>query len=197
MGKLTQCAIPYKEAGLAPVISTGAFTNHYVMHHRAYVEKANKLLAGSEWESLPMLDIVRAAWESDKTLLFNNVAQAWNHDFYWLSMRPGAGGEPVGRVGDRIKDAFGGYKEFRKEFLEVSTSQFGSGWVWLVLDKGALKITKTSNAENPHCFGQKALLTIDVWEHAYYLDWQSRRADYVSAWLDRLANWHFVDQNLG
>jgi Fe-Mn family superoxide dismutase len=196
MTHLSRCPLPYPDTALAPVISANTVAYHYGKHHQAYVDAANRLLAGTEFAGTPVLEIVRAAWQAESTLIFNNVAQAWNHDFYWQSMRPGGGGAPSGRVADLVAAAFGSYAEFRAAFSAAAATQFGSGWVWLVLDGGELKVTKTSNAANPHCYGQTALLTIDVWEHAYYLDWQNRRADYVTAWLDKLLNWEFVERNL-
>ena len=146
---------------------------------------------------LSMLDIVKATYKTDKVGIFNNVAQVWNHDFYWQSMRAGGGGAPSGRIADLINSSFGGYDGFRTALTTAATTQFGSGWAWLVKDGDKLAVTKTPNAENPHCVGQTALLTIDVWEHAYYLDWQNKRADYVAAWLDKLVNWDFAEKNLG
>ncbi|MDP2312094.1 MAG: superoxide dismutase [Pseudomonadota bacterium] len=190
--------LPYADTALAPVISQNTLSFHYGKHHKAYVDNGNKLLAGTELEGRPMGEIIKATYgKSDKTGIFNNVAQVWNHDFYWLSMRPGGGGAPTGRVAELINSSFGGYDAFRVELSNAAMTQFGSGWAWLVSEGGKLKVTKTPNAENPLVHGQTPLLTIDVWEHAYYLDFQNRRADYVAAWLDKLVNWDFAEKNLG
>jgi Fe-Mn family superoxide dismutase len=197
MSSLVLPALPYADTALAPVISANTISFHHGKHHKAYVDNGNKLLAGTELEGKPMLDIVKATYKTDKVGIFNNVAQVWNHDFYWQSMRANGGGAPTGRVAQLINESFGSYDAFRSELSNAALTQFGSGWAWLVSEGGKLKVTKTPNAENPHCHGQTALLTVDVWEHAYYLDWQNKRADYVSAWLDKLVNWEFAEQNLG
>ncbi len=194
---LTLPPLPYADTALAPVISANTIGFHHGKHHKAYVDNGNKLLADTELEGQSMEAIVRATYKTDKVGIFNNVAQVWNHDFYWNSMRAGGGGAPTGRIKDRIDSAFGGVDAFRAEISNAAMTQFGSGWAWLVSDGGTLKVTKTANAENPLPLGQIPLLTIDVWEHAYYLDFQNRRADYVAAWLDKLVNWEFADQNLG
>jgi len=144
------------------------------------------------YENLPLEDIVR----SSEGKIFNNAAQVWNHTFYWNSMKPGGGGRPAGEIGRRIETGFGSYENFRKEFVGAALGQFGSGWAWLAADGKALKVVKTPNAENPITQGLKPLLTIDVWEHAYYLDYQNRRKDYAEAFLDNLVNWAFVEKNL-
>ncbi|MFN7144749.1 MAG: superoxide dismutase [Myxococcota bacterium] len=197
MSSLVLPPLPYPDTALAPVISANTLSFHHGKHHKAYVDNGNKLLAGTELEGKPMLDIVKATFKTEKTGIFNNVAQVWNHDFSWQSMRPNGGGAPTGRIAQLVSDSFGSYESFRSELSNAALTQFGSGWAWLVMDAGKLKVTKTPNAENPHCYGQTALLTIDVWEHAYYLDWQNRRADYVTAWLDKLVNWEFAEKNLG
>ena len=190
--------LPYADTALAPVISANTISFHYGKHHKAYVDNGNKLLAGTELEGRPMEDIIKATHgKADKAGIFNNVAQVWNHDFYWQSMRGNGGGAPSGRMADLINTAFGGYDGFRTALTTAATTQFGSGWAWLVSEGGTLKVTKTPNAENPLVHGQTPLLTIDVWEHAYYLDFQNRRADYVAAWLEKLVNWEFAEQNLG
>jgi Fe-Mn family superoxide dismutase len=197
MSSLVLPPLPYADDALSPTISANTISFHYGKHHKAYVDNGNKLIAGTEFEGKSMLDIVKATYKTDKVGIFNNVAQVWNHDFYWQSMRAGGGGAPSGRIADLINSSFGGYDGFRTALTTAATTQFGSGWAWLVKDGDKLAVTKTPNAENPHCVGQTALLTIDVWEHAYYLDWQNKRADYVAAWLDKLVNWDFAEKNLG
>ena len=190
--------LPYADTALAPVISANTLSFHYGKHHKAYVDNGNKLLAGTDLEGRSMEEIVKATYgKADKAGIFNNVAQVWNHDFYWLSMRPGGGGAPTGRIGELINSSFGGYDAFKTELTQAAMTQFGSGWAWLVSEGGKLKVTKTPNAENPLPHGQTPLLTIDVWEHAYYLVFQNRRADYVAAWLEKLVNWEFAEKNLG
>ena len=190
-------ALPYADNALDPVISANTISFHHGKHHKAYVDNGNKLLAGTDLEGKSMIEIVKATYKTDKVGIFNNVAQVYNHDFYWQSMKPNGGGAPTGRIAAKIDAAFGSYANFRTELSNAAMTQFGSGWAWLVNDNGTLKVTKTPNAENPHCVGQTPLLTIDVWEHAYYLDWQNKRADYVAAWLDKLVNWEFAEANLG
>ncbi len=164
---------------------------------RAYVDTTNKLIDGTNLAGQPLEKIVASAANSpEKVPLFNAAAQAWNHGFYWKSMRPNGGGAPTGPLASRIDAAFGGYDAFKKAFAEAALSQFGSGWAWLITNGGELKILKTANADTPSVHNLTPLLTIDVWEHAYYLDYQNRRADYVSAWLDHLVNWEFAAENL-
>lgn len=189
--------LPYPENALEPYISQNTISFHYGKHHRAYVEKTVKMIAGTEFEQASLEEIIRAATgKPDKAALFNNAAQVFNHAFYWNSMKPGGGGNPGDRVADKIGAAFGDYQKFAEEFSSAATSQFGSGWAWLVQDGDVLKILKTANAETPIVQGLKPLITIDVWEHAYYLDYQNRRADYVKAFLDSLVNWDFAESNL-
>ncbi|MGV8079422.1 MAG: superoxide dismutase [Syntrophales bacterium] len=189
--------LPYAKDALAPVISANTLEFHYGKHHRAYVDNGNKLLAGTELENLAPEEIIRkVAGDAAKAGIFNNVAQAWNHSFYWKCMKPGGGGKPTGAVAERIQAAWGSFEEFFEELKNAGATQFGSGWAWLVLDGGALKITKTANADTPVARGQKPLLTIDVWEHAYYLDYQNRRPDYLAAFVEKLVNWDFVNENL-
>lgn len=190
--------LPYAKDALAPVISANTLEFHYGKHHRAYVDNGNKLLAGTELESLAPEEVIRkVAGDAAKAGIFNNVAQAWNHSFYWKCMKPGGGGKPTGAVAERIQAAWGSYEKFVEELKNAGATQFGSGWAWLVLDGGALKIVKTANADTPVAHGQKPLLTIDVWEHAYYLDYQNRRPDYLAAFIEKLVNWDFVNANLG
>ena len=190
--------LPYAEGALEPVISARTLGFHYGKHHKAYVDNLNKLVAGSEFEGQPLEKIVTAtAGKVDQAAIFNNAAQAWNHAFYWRSLAPKGGGEPPAELKQRIDAAFGGVEGCKKELMNAATTQFGSGWAWLVLEGDALKVVKTSNANVPLTLGLKPLLAIDVWEHAYYLDYQNRRADHVSAVLDRLVNWSFATDNLG
>ena len=158
-----------------------------------------KTRADLEWDRVLSALAERCASEMGKAEqagLFNNAAQVFNHTCYWNSMKPGGGGEPKGKIGDRIRASFGSYQKFGEEFSNAAATQFGSGWAWLVQDSGKLKVTKTANADNPLTQQLKPLLTIDVWEHAYYLDYQNRRADYIKAFVDRLLNWDFAEKNL-
>jgi superoxide dismutase, Fe-Mn family len=190
--------LPYAETALEPVISANTLSFHYGKHHKTYVDNLNNLVKGTDYESATLEKIINeTAGKPDKAPLFNNAAQIWNHTFYWHSMKGNGGGKPTGQIADMIDAAFGGYDNFKKELSATTVSQFGSGWGWLVLDGGALKVVKTGNAEVPFTKGQKPLLTIDVWEHAYYLDHQNKRAAYVDALIDRLLNWEFAAQNLG
>ena len=190
-------ALPYGEAALEPVISARTIGFHYGKHHQGYVNNLNKLVAGTEMAEMSLEQIIRAsAGAPDKAALFNNAAQVWNHTFYWAGMKPAGGGRPGGALAEKIEADFAGFDALRKELAAAAGGQFGSGWAWLVLEGGRLKVVKTGNAENPLTHGMKPLLTIDVWEHAYYLDYQNRRADYVNAVLDKLINWDFVAENL-
>lgn len=190
--------LPYKDDALAPVISSNTIGFHYGKHHKGYVDNLNKLAAGTEYESLALDRVVMLAAKKKNAAIFNNAAQIWNHDFYWNSLRPNGGGKPSGRMLDRINESFGDWDKFRKAFAETTVSQFGTGWGWLVTDKkGRLSIVKTGDADVPMTQGLKPLLTIDVWEHAYYLDYQNRRAAYVDAVIDKLLNWDFAAKNLG
>jgi Fe-Mn family superoxide dismutase len=190
--------LPYADNALAPVISSNTLGFHFGKHHKAYVDNLNKLAAGSEYADMPLEKLIAAvAGRADKTALFNNAAQTWNHTFYWKSLRPNGGGEPPAALKQKIEAAFGSVEACKKELAAAATGQFGSGWAWLALDGDKLKVVKTGNADVPLTAGMKPLLTIDVWEHAYYLDYQNRRADYVNAVLDKLINWEFALQNLG
>ena len=189
--------LPYAQDALAPVISAQTLSFHYGKHHKAYVDNLNKLVAGTELSAAPLEQVITAvAGKPDKVGIFNNAAQTWNHTFFWNSLKPGGGGAPTGTVSKGIDAAFGSFENFKKEFTNAAMTQFGSGWAWLVADKGQLKLVKTPNAETPLTTGQTALLTIDVWEHAYYLDYQNRRADFVAAVIDKLLNWEFANANL-
>ncbi len=195
----TLMALPYADNALAPVISAQTIGFHYGKHHKTYVDNLNNLVKGTDLEGKSLEDIVMAtAGKADKAPLFNNSAQIWNHDFYWKSLKPNGGGAPSGKVADKINESFGSFDEFKKQLSATTVGQFGSGWGWLVADgAGKLKVVKTGNAEVPMTQGLKPLLTIDVWEHAYYLDHQNRRADYVNAVIDKLLNWEFAAKNLG
>ena len=194
--EITLPPLPYKEDALEPYISKRTIEFHYGKHHKAYVDNTNQMAGAASLGNLPLEEIIKkTAGLADRVSLFNNAAQAWNHDFYWKSMLPGAG-KPDERLAKMIDAAFGSYDNFKKEFQNAAVTQFGSGWAWLVLDEGKLKVIKTSNADNPLVHGQVPLLTMDVWEHAYYLDYQNRRADYAKAVLDNLLNWKFAAANL-
>jgi len=191
-------SLPYAENALEPVISAKTIGFHYGKHHKGYVDNLNKLIAGTEFADLPLEKIItRTADKADKTAIFNNAAQTWNHTFYWRSLMPKGGGDPPAVLKQRIEVSFGSLDACRKELATAAMAQFGSGWVWLALDGDKIKVLKTGNAEVPMSTGMKPLLTIDVWEHAYYLDYQNRRADYVTAVLDKLINWNFAAENLG
>jgi Fe-Mn family superoxide dismutase len=190
--------LPYADNALSPVISGHTIGFHYSRHHKGYVDNLNKLIAGTEFVDLPLSAIItRTAGKADKSAIFNNAAQDWNHTFYWRSLQPNGGGEPPAALMQKIEASFGNLDVCKKELAAAATTQFGSGWAWLVADGDKLKVVKTGNAETPMTTGLKPLLTIDVWEHAYYLDYQNRRADYVNAVLDKLINWEFAAENLG
>jgi superoxide dismutase, Fe-Mn family len=195
----TLMALPYADSALAPVVSPNTISFHHGKHHKTYVDNLNNLVKGTEFEGQSLEAIVTAtAGKADKAPLFNNAAQIWNHDFYWNSLKPNGGGVPTGKVADAISASFGSFDEFKKQMAATTVGQFGSGWGWLVADAaGKLKVVKTGNAEVPMTQGLKPLVTIDVWEHAYYLDHQNRRADYVNAVIDKLLNWDFAAKNLG
>jgi len=196
-GPFTLPPLPYAESALDPVISATTLGFHYGKHHKAYVDNLNKAVIGTPLADLPLEKVIATTYGvADKVGIYNNAAQDWNHSFYWKSLRPQGGGEPPPALRRKIEEAFGSVEGLRKEWLAAATSQFGSGWAWLVLDGNKLAITKTGNADSPLTRGQKPLLTIDVWEHAYYLDYQNRRADYVNAVLDKAINWGFAADNL-
>jgi superoxide dismutase, Fe-Mn family len=189
--------LPYEENALDPTISAKTVGFHYGKHHKGYVDTLNKLIAGTDLAGLSLEKLILAtAGKEDKAAIFNNAAQVWNHTFYWRSLRARGGGDLPIELKQRIETSFGNLDACKKEILAAATTQFGSGWTWLVLDADKLKVIKTGNAETPLTREVKPLLTIDVWEHAYYLDYQNRRADYVTAVLDKLINWGFADDNL-
>jgi superoxide dismutase, Fe-Mn family len=190
--------LPYPEDALAPIISANTLRFHHGKHHLAYITKVNELVSGTEFEGQTLEDIILAvSGRADHAELFNNAAQAWNHAFYWRSLRPKGGGKPSGELATMIDAAFGGLDAFKQQFSDAAVKQFGSGWAWLVRERTTLKVVKTSNAELPLTKGQIPLLAIDVWEHAYYLDYQNRRPDHVKAVTDELLNWEFAAENLG
>jgi Fe-Mn family superoxide dismutase len=190
-------ALPYAADALQPHVSKQTFEFHHGKHHNAYVTALNNLVKGTpnEGKSLEAL-IQEAAGKPDQMPLFNNAGQHWNHSFFWKCMKPQGGGAPTGDVAGAIERGFGTLDKFKEAFKQAGVTQFGSGWAWLVADKGEIKITKTPNADLPLAHGQTALLTCDVWEHAYYLDYQNRRPDFLQTFLDHLVNWDFVAQNL-
>jgi Fe-Mn family superoxide dismutase len=189
-------ALPYAENALEPIITAKTMSFHYGKHHKAYVDNLNKLIAGTEYAALSLEKIITStAGKPEKAAIFNNAAQNWNHTFYWKSMSPKGGGEPPTALKSKIEASFGSVDACKKELASTAVAQFGSGWAWLVLEGDKLKVVKTTNAEMPMSMGLKPLLAIDVWEHAYYLDYQNRRADYVNAMLDKLINWEFALQN--
>jgi Fe-Mn family superoxide dismutase len=189
--------LPYPKDALEPYTSARTLEFHHDKHHQAYVTNLNKALEGSPLAGKSLEELIRATYKDEAKIgVFNNAAQVWNHTFFWNSMKPQGGGAPKGDIARAIERDLGGIDKFEEEFKKAAVGQFGSGWAWLVADKGKLKITKTPNAVNPLALGQTALLACDVWEHAYYLDFQNRRPDFVQAFVDHLINWDFVAQNL-
>lgn len=191
-------ALPYDKNALAPHITAETLEFHHGKHHNAYVVNLNNLIKGTDLESKSLEDIIKAvSGDASKVGVFNNAAQIWNHTFYWNSMKPNGGGKPTGAIAAKIDADLGGYDKFVELFTAAATTQFGSGWAWLVLNKdGKLEVTKTPNADLPMAHGQKALLTIDVWEHAYYIDFRNLRPKYIGTFLEHLVNWDFVNANL-
>jgi Fe-Mn family superoxide dismutase len=190
--------LPYAKDALLPHISPETLDFHYGKHHQAYVTNLNGLLAGTPHENASLEAVIKdSAGDKAKAGIFNNSAQIWNHTFYWHSMKPGGGGKPYGKVAELIDRDLGGYDNFVKEFKQAAATQFGSGWAWLSYKDGKLVISKTPNAETPLTeAGTTPLLTIDVWEHAYYIDFRNRRPDYIDTFLSSLVNWDFANQNL-
>jgi superoxide dismutase, Fe-Mn family len=190
---LTLPPLPYSQNALESYISQRTMSFHYGKHHQAYLDNLNKLIGGTTLKDLSLEELLKTtSGLPDKVSVFNNAAQLWNHTFFWQSMKAGGGGKPVGRLMKMIEQSFRSYDEFETEFVTQGTSQFGSGWIWLVQDGESLKILKTSNAENPLTTGQNPLLTCDLWEHAYYLDYQNRRKDFLRDFLEHLVNWQFA-----
>lgn len=196
-GRIALPALPYAEHALAPVISRDTISYHYGRHHKGYLEKLNGLIEGTPYAQMPLEKIVQeTVKDSSKAAIFNNAAQTWNHWFFWLSLSPDGGGKPGGVLARKIEEDFGDFGSFANELAQAAVGQFGSGWAWVVYDKGKLRVTKTSNADTPITRGVTPLLALDVWEHAYYLDYQNRRPDYVAAVIDRLLNWEFAQRNI-
>jgi Fe-Mn family superoxide dismutase len=190
-------SLPYAKDALEPHISARTLEFHHEKHHNTYVVNANKFIEGTDLAGEDLESIMKkTAGDEGKIPVFNNTAQVWNHSFYWQCMKPNGGGQPSGDVAARINADFGGYEKFAEDFKTAGFTQFGSGWAWLVLKDGKLELMKTANADTPIAHGLKPLLTVDVWEHAYYLDYQNRRADYLSAFVENLINWDFVNSCL-
>ncbi len=190
--------LPYEKNALAPYISQQTIEYHYGKHHNAYVTNTNKLIEGTDLSNQDLENIIKkTSKDTSMSSIFNNAAQVWNHSFYWACMKPGGGGPPSGAIAERIASDFGSYEKFAEQFKNAGTTQFGSGWAWLILKDNHLEIMKTSNADTPLAHGLKPLLTVDVWEHAYYLDYQNRRPDYLASFLEHLINWDFVNSLIG
>lgn len=189
--------LPYEESALAPTISSRTVELHYGKHHAAYFNNLNGLVQGTEFSDLPLEEVVRKSYgDKEFQKIFNNAGQAWNHIIYWEEMTPGGARNPSGILAQKIEEHFGGFDPFKDRFVQVAGAVFGSGWAWLVENNGVLSIEGMPNAENPLARGKKTLMGIDVWEHAYYLDYQNRRPDYVSAVLENLINWDYVGDRL-
>lgn len=189
--------LPYDKSALQPHMSVKTLEFHYGKHHQGYVTNLNNLVKNTPFASKPIEAIIRdTAKDESRTGLFNNAAQVWNHTFFWDSMKPNGGGAPAGELAERMNRDFGGFDKFRELFKHAAVGQFGSGWAWLVADKSELRVTNLPNAMTPMVQGQTPLLTCDVWEHAYYLDYQNRRPDFVQVFLDKLVNWEFAAMNL-
>lgn len=188
--------LPYAQDALEPHVSAKTLSFHHGKHHQAYINKTNELVAGTELEGKSIEEVIAAAKSSGNQTLFNQSAQVWNHTFFWNCMTPNGGGKPSGAVAEAIEKSFGSYDEFATKFKNMAVGNFGSGWTWLVKTANGVEITNTDDGDTPLVKdGQTPLLTIDVWEHAYYLDYQNRRPDFVQAFLDNLVNWDFVNQN--
>jgi Fe-Mn family superoxide dismutase len=189
--------LPFDKAALEPHMSAKTLDFHHGKHHRKYVEKLNELTEGTKFEKMDLAEIMRAtadATDKKSVNIFNNAAQTWNHTFFWHCLKPGGGGKPTGELAKRIDDSFGSFDAFRQKFLETAKGQFGSGWAWLVADGRKLAILATPNAKNPLTDGKTCLLTCDVWEHAYYLDYQNDRPKFVGTFLDHLVNWAWASE---
>ena len=194
---ITLPGLPYEKDALEPHINSRTLDFHHGKHHNAYVTNLNKLIEGTDLASETIEDIInKTVNNDDKAGIFNNAAQVWNHTFYWKSMKPNGGGLPTGNIANKIDADFGGYDNFIEQFKNAGLTQFGSGWAWLVMKNGKLEMMKTSNADTPIAHGVEPLLTVDVWEHAYYLDYQNKRGDYLDAFIKNLINWDSVNSNL-
>lgn len=189
-------ALPYERDALQPYLSAETLDIHHGKHHAGYVNKTNELLDGKPSLSRDIKDVFLTAYREGDSDLFRASAQAWNHEHYWNSMRPGGGGPPSGIVAGEIDRRFGDFEAFRTVFVRKAQQLFGSGWIWLVLEGGKISIMSTKDATNPFCFGAVPLCTLDLWEHAYYIDHRNSRNDYIMIFLDHLINWDFVAQNL-
>lgn len=193
-------SLPYKRNALEPYLSAETLRYHYGKHHKGYVNNANHLVADTRMTKLSLVEIMRQAFQPracQQNAIFNNAAQVYNHTFYWNSMSPGGGGSPDGLMKEWLDKSFGSYKDFREAFLDVARGRFASGWTWLVLKDGKLDVISTANAVSPIVQGVQPLLVLDVWEHAYYLDYKNQRVKYIEAFLDHLVNWEFAANNLG
>ncbi|MEH2445436.1 MAG: superoxide dismutase [Nostoc sp.] len=190
--------LPFDKNALEPYgMKAETFEYHYGKHHKAYVDNLNKLTEGTELADKSLEEVIKTSFkDSSKAGIFNNAAQVWNHTFFWNSLKPAGGGAPTGEIAAKIDKDFGSFDKFKEEFSNSATTQFGSGWSWLIDDGGTLKVIKTPNAENPLAHGQKALLTLDVWEHAYYIDYKNARPAFIKNFLEQLVNWDFVAENL-
>jgi Fe-Mn family superoxide dismutase len=194
---ITLPELPYPKDALAPHISEKTLEFHHGKHHNTYVVNINKVIEGTDLANETLENIIKkTGGDSGKIGMFNNAAQVWNHSFYWQCMKPKGGGAPKGPVAEKIKADFGSHEKFAEAFKNAGFTQFGSGWAWLILKDGKLEVMKTPNADTPIAHGLKPILTVDVWEHAYYLDYQNRRADYLSAFVESLINWDFVNSCL-
>lgn len=191
--------LPYDADSLEPVISARTISFHHGKHHAGYVNTLNKLVDGTAFADMSLEEIViQASGKPAVRPIFNSAAQAWNHEFYWQGMRAAGGGEPTGRLKSAIERDFGTFGDFREGFTKAAIGKFGSGWVWLIEETdGKLKIVATDDADTPLAHRQKPLLTLDVWEHAYYLDVQNRRPDYIAGWLEKLVDWRSAERILG
>ena len=195
-GPFTLPPLPWSEDALAPVVSARTIGLHYGKHHRAYVNKLNELVAGSPLADMPLERVILETANGKNQKVFNNAAQAWNHTFFWSCLRPQGGGKPGSQMAQRIDSDLGGYDAFKKAFAETAVNTFGSGWAWLAVRDGKLEIVSTSNADNPLTKGATPLLAIDVWEHAYYVDYENRRPEFVGAVIDKLLNWEFAERQM-
>jgi Fe-Mn family superoxide dismutase len=188
--------LPFAVDAFGQHMSPETFEYHHGKHHQAYVDNGNKLIAGSEYEGKSLEDIISSSFGKDAGV-FNNAAQVYNHNFFWNSLAPSGGGSSLpGKLGEMINDVFGGFEQFREAFVQGGVTQFGSGWVWLAMKDGKLEIMKTANAENPLAHGATPILTCDVWEHAYYIDYRNARPKFLEAFIDNMANWEFAEANL-
>jgi superoxide dismutase, Fe-Mn family len=189
--------LPYPKDALEPHVSARTLEFHHGKHHEKYVSTANELIKGTPLEGKPLEEVIRtSAKDPEKTKIFNNAAQVWNHTFFWSCMKPGGGGAPSGPIAEKIQSDFGSVEKFAEAFKKAGVEQFGSGWAWLVLKKGKLEVMKTANADTPIAHGIEPVLTVDVWEHAYYLDYQNKRPDFLDAFIKHLINWEFANSRI-